>query len=82
MVKTTYALTDEQAEKLASYASRYRSIRTTIDEKDGTMTIWTSFADNAEPTSIADKFQLEVLSEEPPTMPEAEYRRRVEGKPF
>lgn len=82
MVKKTYALRAEDQAKLVSYASRYRSIRTSIDETHGTMTIWTTFADNSEPTSIADRFQLQVVSNDPPIMPEDEYSFRIESKPF
>lgn len=82
MVKKTYTLKAADAAKLVSYASRYRAIRTSIDEKHATLTVWTTFADDTEPTSIADQFTLEVVSEDSPKMPEEEYRRRVEGKPF
>lgn len=81
MVKKTYALRAEDEAKLVSYACRYRGIRTSIDEVHGTMTVWTTFADNKESTSTADSFQLEVVSDDPPKMPQEEYQRRVKGKP-
>ena len=80
MVKNTYSLTLEDAKKLISYACRYRSIRTKIDEDARTMTVYTTFVDNDNPTSIADSFQLDVVSMDPPKMPNDERRRRVEGK--
>jgi hypothetical protein len=81
MVKVTYALKSEDEKKLISYASRYRSIRTSIDEIKHTMTVWTTWLKNDEPSSIADEFQLEVVSTDPPKMPEGEHRRRVKGEP-
>ena len=81
MVKKTYDLRPKDQTKLISMAIRYRAIRTSIDEVNGTMTVWTTFADNNEPTSIANEFQLDIVSNDPPRMPEEEYRRRVEGKP-
>jgi hypothetical protein len=81
MVKNTYALTPDDQAKLISYASRYRSIRTTIDETNQTMTVWTTWLDNNEPSSIADQFQLQTVSNDQPKMPDDEYRRRVEGQP-
>lgn len=44
-------------------------------------TVWTTFVDSNEPTSIANEFKLDVVSNDPPRMPEEEYRRRAEGKP-
>jgi hypothetical protein len=82
MVNKTYRLSHPDAEKLLSYACRYRAIRTTIDETHGTLTVLTSFADSTEPNSVAERFSLEVVSESAPQMPPDEYRRRVEGKPF
>lgn len=82
MVNRTYALRHQDQMKLISYACRYRSIRTTIDEVNGVMNVYTTFADNGEPTSIADQFKLEVVAEGIPAMPPDEYRRRVEGNPF
>lgn len=79
MVKKTYALKPIDAEKLVSYACRYRAIQTSIDELHGIMTVFTTFADNGQPTSIADQFKLELVSDEPPCMPVDEYRRRVLG---
>lgn len=81
MVEKTYALKPEDEEKLISYAMRYRSIRTAIDETNQTMTVWTTWPGNDKPTSIADQFQLQPVSNDQPKMPENEYRRRVEGKP-
>ncbi len=82
MIKKTYALRPEDQAELISIAIRYRAIRTSIDEVNGTMTVWTTFfADNNEPTSIAKNFQLDLVSNDPPKMPEDEYRHRVEGKP-
>jgi phosphopantetheine adenylyltransferase len=81
MVKTTYALTPDDQEKLISYASRYRSIRTIIDETNHTMTVSTTFLDNVEPTSGAETFKLQVVSADPPTMPDVEFRRRMKGEP-
>jgi hypothetical protein len=80
MVKKTFALKPEDQEKLISYASRYRSIHTDIDEARGVMVVWTTFLDNSKPTSKADEFQLEVVSNDPPEMPEREYQRRMAGK--
>jgi hypothetical protein len=70
----------EDQEKLISYASRYRSIHTDIDEARGVMVVWTTFLDTSKPTSKADEFQLEVVSNDPPEMPEREYQRRMAGK--
>ncbi len=81
MVKKKYALRPEDQTKLISMAIRYRAIRTSIDEVHGTMTVWTTFVDSNEPTSIANEFKLDVVSNDPPRMPEEEYRRRAEGKP-
>ncbi len=81
MVKKTYQISQEDAEWLVSYACRYRSVRTIIDEQNLFMYVHTTFADNDQPTSIAAKFQLELLSDEPPQMPQEEHERRVQGKP-
>lgn len=80
MVKKTYSLDATDMNKLVSYALRYRRVSTFIDETHDTMTVYTSFADNAEPTSIADRFTLNVVSEAAPGMPEEEYRRRIKGE--
>lgn len=80
MVKKTYSLTPEDAKKLISYACRHRSISTNIDEDDNRMTVYTTIADNDKPTSIAASFQLDVVSTDPPKMPNDEYESRVEGK--
>jgi hypothetical protein len=81
MVKKTFALSDQDKEKLVSYACRYRSISTVIDEKGGTMTVYTTFADNNQATSRADSFDLDIISNDPPKMPKDEYQRRVKGSP-
>jgi hypothetical protein len=81
VVKTTYALTPDDQKKLISYASRYRSIRTRIDETDHTMTVWTTFDNNDEPTSGAETFKLQVVSADAPVMPDDEFRRRRKGEP-
>jgi len=80
MVNKTYKLKPEDANKLISYAERYRSIRTRIDQNRDTMTVSTTFVDNPEPTSIADRFDLDKVSDNLPKMPKDEYERRVEGK--
>lgn len=80
MVKRTYQLRKEDAERLVSLACRYRSTRTHIDETNGIMDVDTTFADNDEPTSEAAHFVLETLSNEPPRMPDDEYQKRVMGK--
>jgi hypothetical protein len=82
MVNKTYALKPDDQAKLISYASRYKSIRTTIDETNQIMTVWTTWPGNDEPSSIADQFQLQAVSNDLPKMPDDEYRRRVEGKPI
>ena len=79
-VRRTFAMSPKDAEYLVSLATRYRRIATSIDQDRATLTVWTTFADNEEPTSIALRFDLQVLSEDPPEMPRQEYRRRVEGK--
>ena len=76
----TYELQPEDQEKLLSYACRYKSMQTSINEDDDILTVWTSFADHANPTSIADKFKLRVISDQTPKMPRDEYDRRVLGK--
>jgi hypothetical protein len=80
MVTKTYALNPADQAKLISYATRYRGVRTKIDERRGVMIVWTTFLDNSESTSPADEFQLEVESNNPPGMPEGEYQRRVKGQ--
>jgi len=79
MVKKTFRLKQEDSEYLISLASRYRSIRTVIDEEHGQMIVYTTFIGNDEPTSIAASFEMELLSHEKPKMPEHEYKRRVMG---
>jgi len=80
MVKNTYSLTPEDAKKLISYACRYRCISTNINENARIMAVYTTSVGNDRPTSIADSFQLDVVSTDPPKMPDDEYKRRVEGK--
>lgn len=80
MVSKTYQLNALDAEKLISYAVRYRSICTSINKIEDTLTVYTTFAHTDEPTSIADRFQLEIISDAPPKMPKEEHRRRIEGQ--
>ena len=79
MVSKTYSLSQQDEKKLISYACRYRRIQTNVDENHNTMTIYTTFADNDQPTSIADELSLTVLNDSPPKMPQEEYQRRVQG---
>ena len=80
MVKKTYKLKPEDAEKLISYAERYRSICTSINQNTDTMSVDTTFVDNDQPTSSADRFDLIKVSDDHPKMPKEEHERRVEGK--
>jgi hypothetical protein len=80
MNKKTWRLSEEDAEKLVSYACRYRSMTTVVDEQNGAMNVYTTFAGNDKSTSVADRFTLEKVSDESPRMPKEEYERRVEGK--
>jgi hypothetical protein len=82
MVNATYALKLEDQQKLVSYAVRYKGVRTSIDERQRTMTVWTTWNDNDEPTSIADCFALQLVAEGRPEMPDEEYRRRFKGEPI
>lgn len=76
----TYCLRPEDEEKLISMILRYRRVDTSIDDENDRLTVCTNFADNPEPTSIAGVYKLEVVSDEPPEMPEDERRLRLEGK--
>ena len=80
MVNKTYKLNPEDAKKLISYACRYRGMTTKIDQTHDVMRVYTTFADNDKPTSIADRFQLIKIKDETPKMPREEYERRVLGK--
>lgn len=80
MVKKTYRLSAGDEQELVSYATRYRGMMTDIDEAHDEMRVYTTFADNGHPTSAAVRFPLEVVSDEPPAMPEREYRCRVCGE--
>lgn len=62
-VKKTYSLNQADAEKLLSYACRYKGMQTSINETTNTLTVFTTFADNDQPTSIADQFNLIIINE-------------------
>ena len=79
MVKKTFKLSEKDQEYMISIISRYRATKTIINESTGELTVYTTFANNENPTSIAIKFQMELISENPPKMPEDEYKRRVKG---
>ena len=79
MIRKTFRLTQEDQKQLASLASRYRAIRTHIDEAQGILYVSTTFANDAEPTSVAARFQMELVSHDPPQMPPDEYRRRFQA---
>jgi len=81
MVKKTFKLSEKDQEYMISIISRYRATKTIINESTGELTVYTTFANNEKPTSIAAKFQMELISEDPPEMPEHEYKRRVMGIP-
>ena len=76
----TYEISEADAKKLISYACRYPRMKTSLDEVNLTLTVYTTFAGNEEASSIADRFALSVISDESPKMPREEYARRVEGK--
>jgi hypothetical protein len=80
MVGKTFTLSKEDQEYLVSIICRYRATQTSIDEETGQLTVWTTFADNKEPTSIAARFNMLLVSDDPPKMPDHEYRSRVLGK--
>ena len=81
MVKKTFKLNEEDQEYMISIIQRYRSTRTVINEESGVLTVYTTFLDNNEPTSIATSFQMETVSTEPPEMPDFEHKKRVMGDP-
>jgi len=81
MVKNTFKLSDDDKVYLTSIITRYRITRTVINEMTGELTVYTTFADNEEPTSKAAIFKMELVSENPPVMPENEYKRRVLADP-
>ena len=76
----TFEISEDDAKKVISYACRYPRMETILDEVNLTLTVYTTFADNEEASSIADRFALIVISDEKPKMPREEYTRRVEGR--
>ena len=80
MVKKTYRLCPEDAQRLVLMACRYRSMKTVINEASDTMHVDSTFGNTEKPTSIANSFKLLVVSDEPPKMPRGEHDARVRGE--
>jgi hypothetical protein len=81
VVNKTFKLSKEDQKYLISIICRYRSTQTSINEQDEELTVWTTFAGNKQPISRAAKFKMELISEDPPKMPDNEYQRLIFGFP-